>query len=76
METTIMSERGQISVPTEIRKKFNLKKGSRLAWINNGQTISIIPIPDDPIEALHGIGKGENLLQKLLEERRKDRERE
>ena len=76
METTIMSERGQISVPTEIRKQFNLKKGSRLAWINNGQTISIIPIPDDPIEALHGIGKGENLLQKLLEERRKDRERE
>ena len=30
----------------------------------------------DPIKALRGSGKGQNLTAKLLEERRKDRERE
>jgi AbrB family looped-hinge helix DNA binding protein len=75
METTL-TERGQTAVPAAIRKYFNLKKGSRLEWINNGKTIKVIPIPDDPVEALHGIAKGENLLGKLLEERRKERERE
>jgi predicted dehydrogenase len=30
----------------------------------------------NPFRALHGIGKGENSVEKLLEERRKDRERE
>jgi AbrB family looped-hinge helix DNA binding protein len=73
---TIVSERGHTAVPAAIRKYFNIKKGSRLVWINNGKTIQVIPVPDDPIEALHGIAKGENLLEKLLEERRKDRERE
>ncbi len=31
--------------------------------------------PVDPIQALRGRGKGENLVEKLLESRREDRER-
>ncbi len=73
---TVITERGQTVVPAPIRKRYNLKKGTRLVWLDDGQTIKVIPIPDDPLEALHGIGEGENLLKALLEERKKDRERE
>lgn len=76
METTVMSERGQISVPAEIRKKYKFKHGQKFAWLDTGTSIKLIPIPDDPVASLRGMGKGENLLGKLLEERRKERERD
>lgn len=76
METTVMTERGQISVPAELRKKYKFQRGQKFAWLDTGTSLKLIPIPDDPVAALRGIGKGENLLEKLLEERRKERERD
>lgn len=76
METTVMSERGQISISAELRKRYNFKRGQKFAWLDTGTSLKLIPIPDDPVAALRGIGKGEKLLEKLLEERRKDRERD
>lgn len=73
---TIISRRGQTVIPAEIRKRHNIKDGDQLIWIDDGQTIKVIPVPADPIKALRGSGKGQNLNAKLLEERRKDRERE
>jgi len=73
---TILTERGQTVVPAPIRKRHKLGKGARLVWLDDGNTIKVIPVPPDPVEVLHGIGKGENLLKALLEERKKDRDRE
>ena len=75
METTL-TKRGQIVLPAEIRKKHNFKDGDKFVWIDDGNTIKLIPIPDDPLAALRGRGKGDGLSTKLLEERSKDRERE
>lgn len=75
METTL-TRRGQIVLAAEIRNRRKFKEGDKFVWLDDGQTIKLIPIPADPITALRGCGKGENLIQKLLEERRKDRERE
>ena len=74
METII--RHGKAVVPIEIRERHNIKDGDQLVWIDDGQTIKVIPVPADPIKALRGSGKGQNLTTKLLEERRKDRERE
>lgn len=73
---TIITERGQTVVPAQIRKRHKMKKGTKLVWLDDGKTIRVIPIPDDPIEALHGIGEGENLLDALLQERKRERSRE
>jgi len=75
METTL-TKRGQIVLPAEIRKRYKFKEGDKFVWLDDGRTIKLIPIPEDPLKALRGRGKGEGLLAKLLEERRKDRERE
>lgn len=73
---TIVSRRGQTVVPAAIRIRYKIKDGDQLVWIDDGETIRVIPVPADPIKALRGSGKGQNLTAKLLEERRKDRERE
>lgn len=73
---TIVSQRGQTVVPAAIRAKHNIKDGDHLVWVDDGQTIRVIPVPADPIAALYGRGKGQGLTQKLLEERAKYRELE
>lgn len=72
MKTTI-TKRGQTSVPAEIIKKYNLKKGSRLYWLDTGNEIKIIPIPDDIILSTFAIAEGEGLFDELIESRKRDR---
>lgn len=73
---TIVSRRGQTVVPAEIRKRYNIKDGDQLVWIDDGQTIRVIPVPADPVAGLYGRGKGQGLTHKLLEERAGDRYKE
>jgi AbrB family looped-hinge helix DNA binding protein len=75
MQTTI-SKRGQTVVPAAIRKRYNILDGDRLAWIDDGETIKIVPIPADPVRALKGIARGERLVQELMKYRREERARE
>lgn len=75
MRTTI-SRRGQTVVPAAIRKRHHLLDGDRLAWIDDGETIKIVPVPSDPVRALKGIAKGERLVQELMKYRREERARE
>ncbi len=76
METTVMSERGQIAVPAGLRKRYHFKGGQKFAWLDDGDFIKLIPVPDDPLEALYGCAKGENLTESLLKYRQEERARE
>lgn len=71
METTL-TERGQTVIPAEIRKRYNLKKGDKLIWLDTGKTITVIPAPPDIVAALEGSGKGYKLTERLLAERKAD----
>lgn len=74
---TTMSKRGQISVPAVIREQLKLKENQKFAWVVEGQSIYLVPLPDDPIAALHGCLKDLDMpLETLLKERREDRLRE
>jgi AbrB family looped-hinge helix DNA binding protein len=75
MQTSV-TKRGQTVVPSDIRKKHQIKEGDQLIWLEDEQGIKVIPIPKDPIAALRGRGQGEGLSTKLLTERQEDRERE
>ncbi len=72
----IISQRGQTIIPAEIRKRHNIKAGNHLVWVDDGQTIRVIPVPANSVAALYGSGKGQGLTQKLLEERCRDLEKE
>jgi AbrB family looped-hinge helix DNA binding protein len=46
-----ITDRGQISIPSEIRHKWNVR---RLLLVDEGDRIVLRPVPDDPIAAVLG----------------------
>jgi AbrB family looped-hinge helix DNA binding protein len=74
MQTTL-TKRGQTVVPASIRNRYELREGDRLVWLDDGQTIRVVPAPADPIRALRGAGAGDGLVAKLLQERKQERDR-
>lgn len=72
METSV-TKRGQTSIPAQIRKRYGIRGGDRLVWLDDGRTLRVVPIPPDPLGALRGAGRGEGLVPRLLEDRERDR---
>ncbi len=70
MKTTVTS-RGQTVVPAKIRRDHHIQPQTQLEWIDDGETIHVVPIPADPIRAAKGISTG--LLDSLLKERESER---
>lgn len=73
---TAITKRGQTVIPAQIRKKYHIQPGDYLVWLDDGQTIKVIPVPSDSIRALRGRGQGERLVERLIAARREDRDRE
>jgi AbrB family looped-hinge helix DNA binding protein len=77
MHTTTVSAKGWVIIPKPIREKHGLKKGSRVLVLDYGEMLAIVPLPDDPIDALHGMFEGgPSLTTELLAERARERARE
>jgi len=74
MRSTI-TERGQTVIPAEIRRRFHLTPSLRLEWTIESDGIRVVPVAEDPVAAFRGQGKGGSAAR-LLQDRRKDRERE
>jgi AbrB family looped-hinge helix DNA binding protein len=74
METSV-TKKGQTNIPAAIRKRHHIREGDRLVWLDDGEVIRIVPVPADPLAALRGSGRGEKLLDRLILNRREDRER-
>jgi AbrB family looped-hinge helix DNA binding protein len=56
METVILNEKGQVTIPARIRKDRGLSKGTRIAIVEIGGRIELVPLPEDPIQGLIGLG--------------------
>ena len=53
---SIVQEKGQVTIPTDIRKKLGLKKGDYVAFIETEQGVLIAPREVVATEALDTIG--------------------
>ena len=71
MKTTV-TVRGQTVVPAKIRKDHHIGPNTQLEWIDDGETIRVVPLPPDTIQAAKRRTQG--LRQKLLEERERERQ--
>lgn len=77
MHTATVSAKGWIVIPKVYRQKYGLEPGRKVRVVDYGGGLSIVPITQDPIEALRGMfAGGPSLTEDLLEERRRERERE
>lgn len=41
---SMVSAKYKISIPISIRKRYKINEKTRLKWVSNGHTISIMPI--------------------------------
>jgi AbrB family looped-hinge helix DNA binding protein len=73
---TVVTKRGQTVVPALIRRRYAIREGDHLAWLDDGQEIKVIPIPNDPVDALYGRGVGEKMMDALMAYRKDERSHE
>jgi AbrB family looped-hinge helix DNA binding protein len=72
-----LSAKGQLVIPSEIRERYDLRRGDRFLVREEAGAIVLQPLGRHPVLDLRGVLKGgPSLTQALLEERRADRARE
>lgn len=73
---TLVSARGQTVVPSQLRRKYGLGENSRLAWIDEGASIRVVPLGRGVGKYGIGIAKGMGLSAALMKMRKEERARE
>jgi AbrB family looped-hinge helix DNA binding protein len=56
MEAVTISSKYQVVIPKDVRKKFNLKPGQKIAFIPFNGTLRVVIVP--PIEEAYGMLAG------------------
>lgn len=69
--------KGQIVIPSKVRRKFGIKEGTRVQVDMDEQAHRIIltPVTRDYVQKLRGKYKGKGLLAALAAEKKRERER-
>ncbi|MCS6844445.1 MAG: AbrB/MazE/SpoVT family DNA-binding domain-containing protein [Caldilineales bacterium] len=77
MTTLIISSKGWIVIPAELRKKYGLHPGERVSLVDYGGVLAIVPCPAEPVRNARGRLKGDrSLVEALMRERAQERARE
>jgi AbrB family looped-hinge helix DNA binding protein len=73
MNTVKVSAGGRVVIPKPLREKCGLEKGTHIQVVDYGHVLALVPLPDDPEEAIHGMLEGgPSLTKDLLIERARD----
>ena len=75
LETTATSK-GQIVIPSSVRRKLGIKEGTRIQieLREDANEIVLKPITREYVHSLRGRFKGKGLLKTLMAEKKKERE--
>lgn len=80
MNPAYVTSKGQLVVPSQIRRRYGIKPGTRINFIEEGGRIIFQPVTREYIRSFRGVFKlkpGEkSVVQEHLDERRKERARE
>ena len=77
MDTAYVTSKGQLVVPAKLRRRFGIKPGTKVHFIERGNEILFQPVTKEYIRSVCGMLKSEtSVTQELLKERTKDKERE
>jgi AbrB family looped-hinge helix DNA binding protein len=71
-----VSSKGQLIIPARLRKKYSIRKGTKVAFVEDGHRLILQPITNDFIQRIRGSLKGgPSLMAILRKERKRDRYR-
>ena len=72
-----ISNKGWVTIPAELRKKYNLRAGSKVVIVDYGGVLAIVPAVKDPINKGYGFLKnGSSLSAELKEDRQLEKKRD
>ena len=76
MHITRATIKGQVLIPVALRKKYHIRKGSKLAILDREGEIVMKPLQKDPIHEGLGLYKGgRSALKELIKDRRAEAKR-
>jgi antitoxin PrlF len=69
IEYAKVKAKGQVVIPVEIRRRFQIDEGTRVAFLEEEGRIFIQPVTDEFIEGMKGILAGRGLPVRIEKER-------
>ncbi len=74
IETSVVTTKGQLVIPARLRRRFGIKKGTRVTFVEDAGRIIVQPVTHEFIRELRGSLPGErSALAALLAERKRER---
>ncbi len=75
MDKSVVTSKGQIVIPSKLRRKFGIKKGTQVCLYEREGEIVVRPLTDDYLRSLAGVIRTNGkLLKALIDEKAKERE--
>lgn len=75
--TVTVSSKGWVVIPASLRRRINLRPGTKMQVEEDEGRIVLTPQTEDPVDSLFGsLAEEESLTRDLLEERRREKDRE
>ena len=73
-ERSTVTTKGQLVIPARLRKKYSIRKGTKVAFLEENNRLILQPITNEFIQRIRGSLKGApSLLAILRRERKRDR---
>jgi AbrB family looped-hinge helix DNA binding protein len=77
---TVISSKGQVVIPAELREEFGLAKGTRATWTKERGRLILVPITTQRLRELRGCLRpapgAPTMFDELFAERERERKRE
>jgi len=77
---TVVSSKGQVVIPAELREQLGLSKGTPATWTEEKGRLVLTPITEKQLDEIMGFlkpGPGEpSMFEELFAERERERKRE
>ena len=70
-----VSTKGQLVIPSDVRKRYHIVAGTRVEVLDTGQEIVLVPVPKNAFKASRGMLRGYS-VKEFLRWRKQERERE
>jgi len=75
METSIVTSKGQVVIPSKLRHKYGIKNGTRVHFYEVNGEIRLVPVTPELIDKNIGLlGTRGKLMRALMEEKKRERE--
>jgi AbrB family looped-hinge helix DNA binding protein len=72
IEYATVKAKGQIVIPVDIRRRFQMAEGTRVAFLEEGGRLFVQPVTDEFIDAMKGVLAARGLPEHVARSRDRD----